>query len=184
VRYFKGYMEGYFKKDSDDRRVFFPWGSFGRGYTLTDREIEPKLLKSISMYSIVVGLCFGANGIFLGVRIETEMDLFAPLVLLALFVPLSLILYGYLIRRLLKDTNKSEEKMIFQESLQNISLAVSTRGLYFWLFFSAALILMNLYIIFELDGGLMETSLALFFASNVLILLHFLRLKKISKTSE
>ena len=176
-------MEGYFKTDSDGRRVFFPWGSFGGGYTLTDKEIEPKLLKFISIYSIVVGLCFGANGIFLGVRIEMEMDLFTPLVLLALFIPLSLVIYDYWIKTLLEDAKMSEEKMTLQESVQNISLAASTRGLYLWLLFSVVLVLSNLFIIFEFDGGLMEVLLALFFASNVLILLYCLRLKKMSNTS-
>ena len=49
-----------------------------------------------------------------------EMNLFTPLVLLALFIPLSLVIYDYWIKTLLEDAKMSEEKMTLQESVQNI----------------------------------------------------------------
>ena len=100
-----------------------------------------------------------------------------PLLLILLVGLFSSIWYEYQIRKILVGVERSDEKMSFQEYLNNIYSTISKRSLHLLLFGSGVLAALNLFILIELDGGDLELALAFGFVLFSLALLYLLKLK-------
>ena len=61
------FAKSYFKTDQHGRRMFYPYGNFGKAYLLPEGEHESLLVNFIRTFLIVTGICSTASGIFLGV---------------------------------------------------------------------------------------------------------------------
>ena len=52
--YFDALASGSFKTTADGRRLFFPWGLWGRGYVIGSEHDYEQLRRQITIYNIVV----------------------------------------------------------------------------------------------------------------------------------
>ena len=171
------FAKSYFKTDQHGRRTFYPYGNFGKVYLLPEGEHESLLVNFIRTFLIVTGICSTASGIFLGVVFTLGQEVLTPLLLILLVGLFSSIWYEYQIRKILVGVERSDEKMSFQEYLNNIYSTISKRSLHLLLFGSGVLAALNLFILIELDGGALELALAFGFVLFSLALLYLLKLK-------
>ena len=51
--YFDALTSGYFKTAPDGRKLFFPWGVLGRGYTIDSEQDYERLRRQVKAYTIV-----------------------------------------------------------------------------------------------------------------------------------
>ena len=76
------FAKSYFKTDQHGRRMFYPYGNFGKAYLLPEGEHESLLVNFIRTFLIVTGICSTASGIFLGVVFTLGQEVLAPLLLI------------------------------------------------------------------------------------------------------
>ena len=103
--YFDGLTSGSFKTTQDGRRLFFPWGVLGRGYSIVTEQDYLRLRRQVKGYMIVSLVLIIASQPFGGY-----------LVLVAVAAPLIAFYFAwmwYLLRRLAN----SGERLSLQESM-------------------------------------------------------------------
>lgn len=80
--YFDGLTSGSFKTTQDGRRLFFPWGVLGSGYSIATEQDYQRLRQQVKGYMIVSLVLIIATGSFEGYVV--------PVVVAALLVTLYL----------------------------------------------------------------------------------------------
>jgi hypothetical protein len=117
--YFDAVSRSSFKTASDGRRLFFPWGTLGRGYIIESEQEFERLQRLVKAY--LVGIL---------VLIIAVQLLVSPL---ASFVAAALVLVPYLIwaRRLMQRMPPSEERLSLKESMASQARAYSAASLWF-----------------------------------------------------
>ena len=173
------FAKSYFKTDQHGRRMFYPYGNFGKAYLLPDEKHERLLMSFIKTFLIVAGIGFGAAGIFFGIVFTLGQEILTPLLLTLLVGLFSSIWYEYQIRKILVGVERSDEKISLHEYLGNISSTISKRSLFILLFGSGILAALNLFTFIEQDGGAFELALASWFVLSFLALLYLLKLKNL-----
>jgi hypothetical protein len=103
--YFDGLTSGSFKTTQDGRRLFFPWGVLGRGYSLASEQDYRRLRQQVKGYMIVSLVLIIASGSFEGYVVSVGV--------VALLMTLYLAWMWYLLPRL----KVSGERMSLQESM-------------------------------------------------------------------
>ena len=171
------FAKSYFRTDQPGRRMFLPYGNFGRAYLLPEGEYESLLISFIKTFLIVTGICFAASGLLFGVLFTMGKEILTPLLLTLLMGLFSSIWYEYQIRKILVGVERSDEKISLKEYLGNISSTISKRSLYLLLFGSAILAALNFFTFIEQDGGAFALTLAFWFVLSFLALLYLLKLK-------
>lgn len=105
--YFDGLADAIFKKDTEQKTVFYPWGVLGSGLIIENEE-QKKRVRSIikRMYIIMLPTI---------IILQLTVGLWANAALL----PLYLIWYFLWAKKLSKTLNKSEEKLKLSEAYRN-----------------------------------------------------------------
>jgi hypothetical protein len=103
--YFDGLTSGSFKTTQDGRRLFFPWGVLGSGYSIASEQDYRRLRQQVKGYMIVSLVLIIAAGSFAGYVVQV--------VVAALLVTFYLAWMWHALRRL-KD---SGERLSLQESM-------------------------------------------------------------------
>jgi len=115
-----------FKTTPDGRRLFFPWGIWGRGYAITSEEDYLRLQRRFKTYYIVsLALIIG------GVALQY-------VVAVAVIVMLIMGFHLVWMRSLLRELQPSDERLSLQESMTAQARAYSATGL--WLLEIIALV--------------------------------------------
>ena len=115
--YFEGLTSGSFKTTPDGRRLFFPWGVLGRGYSLASEGDYQRLRRQIKSYMMVsLVLIIGAN-----LSAGYAACLMMALILCAFYLGWM----WYLLPRL----RSSDEKLSLHESMTASARAHSAFGL-------------------------------------------------------
>ena len=165
MKFLEGLMHGYFKSDADGNRVFFPWGSFGKGRLIENQELEQQLLRFIPLFSILIGVLMAIVAIFV-----------SP-IWLAPLIPVAAIFYDSQLKKILGEAPVSEEKISFKDALENMALKNSKNSLRLWLTGSILFVCLNLFVITQIGPDLFSGVIAIFFAANAIFFLYLLRLK-------
>ena len=148
-----GYLDGltnsWFKKRDDGNVTFYPYGKFGNGYILS-RESELKIKKFLTeCYTIffpVAILCAVLFRIF-------------AFVFLLFFIPY----YSIKIRQLVSNSEKTQEKMRFNEPLENMAKSMGAGISIFILVGSFVMTSLAVFFIFQPGSRLVGILCALFF---------------------
>jgi Ca2+/Na+ antiporter len=125
--YFDGLTSGSFKTTQDGRRLFFPWGILGSGYSIASEQDYQRLRQQVKAYMIVTLVLIIATNSFKGYVVSV--------VVAALLTTLYLAWMWYLLRRL----KNSGEKLSLQESMT--SQATAYGAVVLWLLEIATLAL-------------------------------------------
>jgi hypothetical protein len=105
MSYFDGLTSGSFKTTQDGRRLFFPWGVLGSGYSIASEQDYRRLRQQIKGYMIVSLVLILASNSFEGYAVSVGV--------VALLMTLYLGWMWYLLPRL----KVSGERMSLQESM-------------------------------------------------------------------
>jgi hypothetical protein len=103
--YFDGLTSGSFKTTQDGRRLFFPWGMLGSGYSIASEQDYQRLRQQVKGYMIVALVLLIATNSFKGYV--------ATVIVAALLTSLYLAWMWHLLRRL----KASGERLSLQESM-------------------------------------------------------------------
>jgi hypothetical protein len=170
--YFDGLTNASFRKDSQGRDVFYPYGIYGRGRIVPDAEAAARLRESIKRLYIV---CMAALPPLIVVVRLAHISL-AYLLLLVL-VGIAIVV-GY-VRHLTRGLPYSEERLTYRESLQNSLRGHSKLGLVLLAIVSAGFVALGVFIL-SLDPAenfWLALVLILFFGFGLLVFLGMLLLK-------
>jgi hypothetical protein len=126
MAYFDALTATAFKTTQDGRRLFFPWGTSGRGYVIVAEQDYKRLQKQMKTY-IVVSLVLMMGGIVL----QSYLIAFGSLIIFTAFYP---VWASYLVRNL----QPSQERLSLEESL--ISQARARSAIVLWTFEVIALV--------------------------------------------
>jgi hypothetical protein len=164
--YFDALTSGAFKTARDGRRLFFPWGAFGRGYIIPTEQDYERLRRQIKVYMIVtLVLVIGASAL------QTYV---VAGIITALLIVFYLAWAGYLLRGL----PPSDETMSMEESMT--TQAVTHSAAFLWAgaigscVFVAAGILM---LVFEPDQWLIALASTVFFGLCAVVIVRMLILR-------
>lgn len=105
--YFDGLTEASFKKSEQGETLFYPWGVLGKGYIVSDAKKEAELRKFTKLNYIIT----------LPVVIINQL-LFGYLPNLVL-LPIYLVIFLVLLKKLTKDLPIANEKLKISESYKN-----------------------------------------------------------------
>ena len=124
--YLDALMSGYFKTAQDGRKLFYPRGVWGRGYTIASEQDYERVVREIKSFW-VVGLVLGTIG---AVALSTVLIGYLPLFISAAVLILLYFVAGapYLARNL----QPSDERLTLQESYSS-QLAVYGSAKLWWL---------------------------------------------------
>jgi hypothetical protein len=138
--YFDGLTNASFRKDSQGRDVFYPYGIYGRGRIIRDAEAAARLRASIKRFYILL------------------MALLPPLIVIVRLAHVSLVYLALLVlagtaisagyvRRLTRGLPYSEERLTYRESLQNSLRGHSKLGLVLLAIVSAVFVALGIFIL-------------------------------------
>ena len=116
--YFDALTSGSFKTTQDGRRLFFPWGVLGRGYSIANEQDYLRLRQQVKGYLIVSMVLMIGSQPFGGYLVVVAIA--------ALCTTLYLAWVWYVLRRL----NISDEKLSLQESMTTQARAHGMVGLW------------------------------------------------------
>jgi hypothetical protein len=116
--YFDGLISGSFKTTQDGRRLFFPWGVLGSGYSIASERDYQRLRQQVKGYMIVSLVLIIASGSFEGYVI--------PVAVVALLTTLYLAWIWHVLRRL----QHSDERLSLEESMTSQAQALSVMVLW------------------------------------------------------
>ena len=128
--YFDALTSGYFKTAPDGRKLFFPWGVLGRGYTIDSEQDYERLRRQVKAYTIV--------SLVLIVGVTALQAYVGAVVIGALLIAFYL---GWM-RYLLRGLQASDERLSLQDSMTSQARAHSATGL--WLLQIGALVFVAL----------------------------------------
>jgi hypothetical protein len=117
VGYFDGLTSGSFKTTASGQRLFFPWGSLGRGYRIESEERFQQLRRQVKTYLMV--------SLPLTVAIVVSRD---ALGLAAVAALVAVLIVGYAIWAVAqcRQLATSEERLTYGESVANQARAHNT----------------------------------------------------------
>src|SRR3954464_5190392 len=116
--YFDALTSGYFKTAPDGRKLFFPWGVLGRGYTIGSEQDFKRLRRQVKAYTIV--------SLVLIVGVTALQAYVGAVVIGALLIAFYL---GWM-RYLLHGLHPSDERLSLQDSMTSQARAHSATGLW------------------------------------------------------
>ena len=116
--YFDALTSGYFKTAPDGRKLFFPWGVLGRGYTIDSEQDYERLRRQVKAYTIV--------SLVLIVGVTALQAYVGAVVIGALLIAFYL---GWM-RYLLRGLQASDERLSLQDSMTSQARAHSATGLW------------------------------------------------------
>jgi hypothetical protein len=124
IRLVRGYTDALFavliKAAKDGKKVFYPWGSVGRGYVLPNEEAEERLKQQYAVFQIALSFLLGV-GAFLGGFAAG----FAVLVL-------CIIGYAVQVKRLVAGMESSDEGYSWMQANTAMARAFTPRQLWSW----------------------------------------------------
>ena len=133
--YFDGLVASGFKKDNSGRTLYYPFGTFGRGYVILDDNKEKRIRSSLKrFYFISLPILIGTGMIFGW--------------LYAIFLLIPVLLWAILLPKLLvKGLQPCSTKMKVSDSIES-SAEAHSRGMLWFLFIGGSLFtLMGLFIL-------------------------------------
>ncbi len=105
--YFDGLTDGLFKRGSDSRALFYPWGVLGSGYVIPNDEERQKLRDKIKRLYIII--------LPMAVILPRVIGLALALVLFSIFC----VWYRFFARSVTRHLEKSTEVLTIKESMSN-----------------------------------------------------------------
>jgi hypothetical protein len=170
--YFDGLTNASFRKDSQGRDVFYPYGIYGRGRIVPDAETAQRLRSSIKrLYILLMAILPPAIVII-------RLAQLSLVYLLLLVLAGAAISTGY-VRRLARGMPYSDERLTYRESLQNALRGYSRLSLVLLAILSAVFVALGVFIL-SLDPAenlWLALVLILFFGLGLLVFLGMLFLK-------
>ncbi|MBU2754910.1 hypothetical protein HFU84_12995 [Acidithiobacillus sp. CV18-2] len=127
--YYDALTSGSFKTTPDGRRLFFPWGTLGRGYAIPSEKDFERLQRHINAYYVI-----SLPLVILAVRLQGFLG--GALISLPLIV-----LYAVWARYQCRRLQQTDEKLTLSESVAGQARAHSTVGM--WLLEIGVLILIG-----------------------------------------
>ena len=164
--YFDGLTASCFKFGEDGRTIFFPYGIFGKGYTVPNDSKENELRNFMKKYyvvtlPIVIGVGVGIGWLF--------SFLILPFFLLWSFITL---------RRKTNGLQVSEERLKFIESLHNSAEAHNTITLWVLFIFSVLFVVGSVFLIAKKPEELFVGLLGfVFFGSGSVVFFKMIKAK-------
>jgi hypothetical protein len=105
--YFDALASSSFKNLENGKRAFYPWGKLGKGYEIQTEEQYEALRRFVIRYYIVV--------LPLGILAGVLRNWIALVVL----VPLSVLIFVLMIRKLTRGLPRTDERLTFKDSYEN-----------------------------------------------------------------
>jgi hypothetical protein len=116
--YFNALTSGYFKTARDGRKLFYPWGAMGRGYTIPSQEAYDRLHGRIKIYQLV-----SLVAIVGAVVVKYYLAAF-------IIAGLSIAFYRAWTPYLVRGLQPSDERLSMQESMATQARAHGAVGLW------------------------------------------------------
>ena len=133
--YFDTLASGSFKTTDDGRKLFFPLGALGRGYTISSEKDFERLRKSVKSYLIVALLLMLGSILFMG-------PLGGLIILPFLLVPYELWVYTQC-----RHLDRTDERLTVNEALVGQALQHSKIGLWALEVCSALFVVAGIFIV-------------------------------------
>ena len=166
VGYFDAIAEASFKTDTAGRHLFFPWGSFGRGYVIPTEEAFENTRRALSRMQRVV---------FTAVVVSVLARPWAPVAVLALYG----VFLAYWARRTSAGWERSAERLSLLEAYDNQARSMNRRVI--WALLMLSLVFMALGIL----SVVVEPRLRLITAPGVVLFalggVVFIRMLRVSR---
>lgn len=165
--YFNALVSGYFKTARDGRKLFYPWGAMGRGYSLPSEEAYERLCRRIKIYQI-------ASLVAIVGAVVVKFYL-AAFVIAGLSVAFYRAWTPYLVRGL----QPSDERLSMQESMATQARAHGAVGL--WLLEIVALMFVAtgvVILVVDPDKRLVALTSIVFFGACAAAFAHMLVLRR------
>jgi hypothetical protein len=164
--YFDAVTSSAFKTTDDGRRLFFPWGVFGRGYVLTEGQYE-KLQRQVKIYTIVT--------LVLIIAMVVLKEYVATAVVVALLIGFYLIWMKFV----LPDLQPSEERLSLEESMTSQAVTHSPAMLWFLTILSFAFVAAGvLILVVDPASWLIALAGIVFFGLCALMMTRMLMLRR------
>jgi hypothetical protein len=113
IDYFKRISDRLFKVDENGRTLFYPWGSLGKGYIVTDKKTEAKIRNFIAYY-------YACCLISIAAFFFTDYMKYSFMLLLPVFI-----VWEIGIRSFTKNLVATEIRLTFSESMKIFAQARS-----------------------------------------------------------
>ena len=133
--YFDALTSGYFNIAPDGRKLFFPWGVLGRGYTIDSEQDYERLRRQVKAYTIV--------SLVLIVGVTALQAYVGAVVIGALLIAFYL---GWM-RYLLRGLQASDERLSLQDSMTSQARAHSVTGLWLLQIGALAFVALGIFIL-------------------------------------
>jgi Ca2+/Na+ antiporter len=117
--YFDAWTSSCFKTTQDGRKLFFPWGVWGRGYVVASEQDYERLRRQVKAYMVVAVV-----PIIVTAALQAYVGALVIVVLLVAF-------YLVWMRFLLRGLRPSDERLSVQDSMTAQARAHSAAGLWF-----------------------------------------------------
>lgn len=138
--YFDALTSGYFKTAPDGRKLFFPWGVWGRGYVVASEQDYERLRRQVKAYMVVA---------LVPIIVTAALRAYVGALVIAMLL---VVFYLVWMRFLLRGLLPSDERLSVQDSMTAQARAHSAAGL--WLLEIGALAFVGLgMIIIVIDPG-------------------------------
>jgi hypothetical protein len=131
---------GLFKTAQDGRRLFFPWGVWGRGYVISSEQDSRRIKHQLGIF-VIVSAALTVGAIILKGYLAATVIAGLLLVFFVSWKP-----------QLVRGLQPSDERLSLKESYTSLALAQSSRQLWSWGI--GALILSGVAIVALLDGSI------------------------------
>jgi hypothetical protein len=165
--YFDALTASYFKTTPDGRRLFYPWGVFGRGYTIPSEQQYERLRGRIKTYTIAALVLIIGAAVLL-----KSLWAFAVAGLLIVF-------YRAWTPFLLRDLQPSDEKLSLTESMTAQARAQSGSILWLLLILSLLFVATGIaMLVFDPDRWLTAVSGTVFFGLCAAVFVRMLVLQR------
>ena len=163
MRFLDNFASVYFKTGQDGRKVFFPWGVSGRGYTIDSEQDFKQLHRKIKIYLRVSSILILGPSLLIGQLAGSDFLGFVNAALLfagytAVICAILLVFYALWIRYPLRRMRPSEERLSRQDVISHaraiaaIEEKAFPRTAWLWLMEIAALAFVCLGIFILLVG--------------------------------
>jgi len=131
--YFEGLINASFKKDKNGQTLFYPRGISGKGYILSNKDIEVRIRVFLGRYYKISLSLIIFTGILVGVWSF-------------LLIPFLYMWFHFGIKSLLTNCINSDEKLSYKESVINSALGHNTSTLWFLFICSIIFVVVGIFI--------------------------------------
>jgi len=140
--YFDGLAEAIFKKTSDGRSIFYPWGILGKGYIVPDAMTKQKLINFTKrQYIVLLPFVIGV-GVFVG------------WIWACVLLPVYFLWYLFAISKMTEGLQVTNTKLKISQSLRNSAMFHNIILVWFMFVFSILFVLGSIAIL----SGLVTSS--------------------------